>query len=503
MAGWKGSAFWILRLAIFIGFGLVAVFYGSKGVAAENRVDSAVFLLMALLAACFSFAQIWPRRLALLMTGALSIMVAVWAFEAWAPVPPEERMADELVTAATRLEDTTGQTVRIQYLPGNFGAGSLRLASGENVMPLGTVTGATVVMCREGPRPFATYKPDKYGFNNPDTAWINPEIAFLGDSFVYGQCINQQDHFVEKIRAKHPGTINLGQGGNGPPMMLAGLREYLLPVRPRIVFWMYDENNDLYQSAAWLPSDIVREMENPILARYVNDPSFIQHLPEHQAQINDAINAIDDDWLQNSRYRASLRSRLQTLERTRNRLRTSWEQMFAHPAAAATPATVAPPVTATKEQQELFKKILAEAIAEVRSYGGRFVFVNIPAQETICYGRDIAIRHDVIDSARALGADIIDLESDFRLTAADRGTAVVTADGGCGGHFSEIGYDVIYKRLDQYLQFRSQPNGLVDGWQHDEGDDQWVFTGRPYTGGIPPVCGKHSVPSVGLCNARQ
>ena len=38
---------------------------------------------------------------------------------------------------------------------------------------------------------------------------------------------------------------------------------------------------------------------------------------------------------------------------------------------------------------------------------------------------------------------VIDLENDFRWTAADRRTAAVTADGGCGGHFSEIGYDVI------------------------------------------------------------
>jgi len=497
----KGWSIWIFRLAAVGVFGLLAVFYASSGVAAENRVDSAVFLLMALLAAVVCLAQIWPGRLALVTAAALSIMIAIWAFEALAPMPPEERVSDELVSEVVRLETATGHPARIQYLPLIFGAGALRLANGDKVMPLGTATGATVVMCREGPRPFATYEPDQYGFNNPDTAWTNPEIAFLGDSFVYGQCINQQDHFVTKIRAEHPGTVNLGQGGNGPPIMLAGLREYLLPIHPRIVFWVYDENNDLYQSAPLLPSDLVREMKNPILARYVTDPSFVQHLPERQAQINDAINALDDRAIRRIRDRANLRSRLQALERTRYRLRQSWGQLLARPAAMG--STAAPAVSASREQLELFKHIVAEAAAEVRGHGGRFVFVNIPAQETICFGRDVPLRHEVIDSARALGVDVIDLENDFRWAAADRGTAVVTADGGCGGHFSEIGYDVIYNRLNQYLQSRIQPNGLVDGWQHNEEGDQWIYTGRPYTGGIPPLCGKDSLPSIGLCRAQK
>lgn len=491
----KERAFWILRLAVFIAFGLLAVFYASKGIAAENRVDGAVFLLMAVLAAGVALAQRRPKRLAVMTLTALAIMMAIWAFEALAPMPPEERVGDEVVAEIARLEKATGRPARVQYLPVIFGSGALRLANGDKVMPLGASTGATVVMCREGPRPFATYEPDKYGFNNPDTAWTDPENAFLGDSFVNGQCINQQDHFVTKIRAEHPGTINLGQGGNGPPMMLAGLREYLLPIRPRIVFWVYDENNDLYSMAPWLPSDLVREMANPILARYVNDPSFVQHLPERQAQINDAINALDDRAIQYNRDRASLRFRLLVLERTRSRLRKSWQQWLARPATAA--------VSASSDQLELFKHILTEAVTEVRSYGGRFVFVNIPAQETICRGSDIAMRHEVIDSARTLGVDVIDLENDLRWAALDRGTAVVTADGSCGGHFSEVGYDVIYNRLNQYLQRRTQSLRLGDGWQHNEEDDQWIYAGRPYTGGTPPVCGKDSELSVGLCSARS
>jgi len=180
----KEWAFWILRFAVFIAFGLLAVFCASEGVAAENRVDSAVFLLMAGLAACVCVAQQWPKRLAVMTIAAVSIMIAIWAFEALTPMPPEERMADEAATEVTRLQEATAHRVRIQYLPLYFGAGALRLANGDKVMPLGNATGATIVMCREGPRPFATYEPDKYGLNNPETAWSNPEIAFLGDSFV-------------------------------------------------------------------------------------------------------------------------------------------------------------------------------------------------------------------------------------------------------------------------------------------------------------------------------
>jgi hypothetical protein len=92
------------------------------------------------------------------------------------------------------------------------------------------------------------------------------------------------------------------------------------------------------------------------------------------------------------------------------------------------------------------------------------------------------MRHEIIEDARALGVDVIDLKDDFRWAVADLGTAV--GDGGkpCGGHYSEAG-DVIYKRLAQYLQLRDESPGLADNWQQA---GQGVYSGRPTRAGGRP-----------------
>ena len=70
----------------------------------------------------------------------------------------------------------------------------------------------------------------------------------IGDSFTHGACVNEPDTIGGNLRKniKSGGVLNLGQGGNGPLIEYATLREYLPLTKTERVLWIYYEGNDLW-----------------------------------------------------------------------------------------------------------------------------------------------------------------------------------------------------------------------------------------------------------------
>ena len=101
---------------------------------------------------------------------------------------------------------------------------------------------------------------------------------------------------------------------------------------------------------------------------------------------------------------------------------------------------------------ELFKKIFAKTLQTSSDAGAKFVFVNIPAQATICQGMDHPLKKPLLDFVAQSGVDVIDLEQDYRDAIRAFGRENIFAVPPCGGHFSERGYKIIGDRLLQYLQ---------------------------------------------------
>ena len=56
---------------------------------------------------------------------------------------------------------------------------------------------------------FATYKSDRYGFNNPNNEWNKGDIEYLliGDSFVQGYCVDQKDTISGNLRSLVKGRV--------------------------------------------------------------------------------------------------------------------------------------------------------------------------------------------------------------------------------------------------------------------------------------------------------
>jgi Pgp3 C-terminal domain len=117
--------------------------------------------------------------------------------------------------------------------------------------------------------------------------------------------------------------------------------------------------------------------------------------------------------------------------------------------------SAAPPPAPTSDL-ELFEAIFLKTLRVVESTGAKFVFVNIPAQGTLCDGVEHQWKSPLLDFVARTGVDIINLETDYRNLITKIGREAVFAVPPCGGHFSEIGYKVIGDRLVQYLDLKEK-----------------------------------------------
>ena len=151
------------------------------------------------------------------------------------------RVVDDLRAEEQNAYPSTGPSIKEP----------LRLG-GELIRPLGGVALSELVQCNESEF-WATYPSDELGFNNPRGLWTSQgsiDVIAVGDSFTEGNCVRLGEDLVSVIRESYPLTINLGRAGNGPLEELAGIKEYGPVLKPKIVLWVYFEQNDI-RSDLW------------------------------------------------------------------------------------------------------------------------------------------------------------------------------------------------------------------------------------------------------------
>jgi hypothetical protein len=149
----------------------------------------------------------------------------------------------------------------------------------KGLYPLSHASNAVVVACNESGRYFS-YRTDEWGFNNPpgllDAGDI--DVALVGESYVLGFCLPASQSLAGRIREKFPRTANFGLAGNRTRGQLASFREFVEPIRPRVVLWAIN------------PTFVVESdsSPDPVLEQYL-DPGFSQHLRAQQPYIDGLI----------------------------------------------------------------------------------------------------------------------------------------------------------------------------------------------------------------------
>jgi hypothetical protein len=77
---------------------------------------------------------------------------------------------------------------------------------------------------------------DHWGFRNPET-WSTVDVALIGDSFTYGHGVEEHQTMAHFLRAELGVRVaNLGITGASPVDYVALLRNFALPLAPKLIF---------------------------------------------------------------------------------------------------------------------------------------------------------------------------------------------------------------------------------------------------------------------------
>jgi hypothetical protein len=308
--------------------------------------------------------------------------------------------------------------------------------AGDEWVVLSSIANARTVLCNEGSG-WIEFESDAHGFRNPPARWGAPvDVALLGDSFTYGNCVADAATIAGRLGNTHT-TLNLGMVGTGPLYQLAILREYATQIRPAVVIWIHFEN-DL---GAW---DLQREKRSPLLMRYL-EPAFSQGLakrpPQLDSLLREEMRALEarsgvapppSAWVIDALLMSGLRERIHILNGE------------LHPR----------PRHADPEALALFARVAARARDLVASWGGALVLAYLPRERF--FNRSISQDHrpaEVLEVGRALGLATLDLGAVIDAQPNPRAMFA----GGLGSrpqHLNERGYAVVAEALRELLTSR-------------------------------------------------
>lgn len=280
---------------------------------------------------------------------------------------------------------------------------SVRQQLPEGLFPLSDGSNAEIVECNESGK-YLQFHTDEFGFSNPPGLMLSGhvDVAAVGESFTVGHCVPRGQGFIAKLRETYPRLANLGMEGSSALAMLATFREYVEPLKPRLVLWIMHP---------W-SADTHSEITDPVLRRYL-EPGFSQHLMERRDEVDRAIRSIalpvqyESDTAQRVAVETAKHTRFAgvlTLSELRRRLHL--------------PELVAksPPPTDLRP----FDRSVELARRTTESWGGRFVVVIMPLyEEVVTHNLEGPLHHDQLTGRlRAQGIEVIDTVPMFA-TAAD------------------------------------------------------------------------------------
>lgn len=243
----------------------------------------------------------------------------------------------------------------------------------QKTIPLSGLANTLTILCNESGTTIG-YRSDSLGFRNPPDVWepIHSGVALIGDSFAHGFCRPENETIAAQVRASRYNVINAGLTGAGPLAELGVLREFVSRAKPKDVYWLFYEGNDLI--------DITSERYT-LLFNYLH-PEFSQHLFDRRLAIDSAMRRFADSLLAAYRPPTNRDERVSFL--LLRKLRT------------ATGLYRRPDVVQSDEREEtaLFETIINEASLEVKAWGGQLHLVYLPERRRFNKSTPPAIGED-------------------------------------------------------------------------------------------------------------
>jgi len=317
-------------------------------------------------------------------------------------IPFDTRMWDQVVrdfrSSGTHAHPFIHPTHFLKH-PG----GGLSLDNGRSYLPLGGIANAFTVYQNETGS-YLTYESDEHGFHNPRGLYRAGKLdaAFIGDSFSHGCCVASEKNVAGIFRERSETVLNLGVGDNGPLREYATFREYLAPLKPKHVYWLF------------FGPDIIRlgsELSNPILQQY-RQPGFRQGLRTVQTQIDTALKTFSNERLEDASHRPSVYRAAWKNIWSPNSIRRMLvvtnvrDHLKLQPSVGWADAS-----EVRQEYLDVLKELLQKTMAELGTWKGELTFVYLPEQSRFGQnGYRNAYRLPILEIAHKSGAHVVDFE---------------------------------------------------------------------------------------------
>ena len=282
---------------------------------------------------------------------------------------------------------------------------------------------------------------DKYGFKNSNEIYKqNIDIMILGDSFTEGVPFNNNDDIAGKIMFKTNYNVgNFGVNGTGPFMSLAITKEYASRLKPKNVFYLFYEGNDL--------RDMMFE-EKTFLKKYLND-DFSQDLFDSNEKVGDFLKDYENIFyeilpfkMENGRIanKKIIMKKISFKEKIKDFLELNTLKEF----------FLTSSVFYKKKHNvdyNYFKKIIFQMNEEVKRWDGNFYFVYLPSWTRYNNKYSIANYFQKSKIKKIVkNNDIlfIDIDEHFKNNNVDNIDIFIF---GIYGHYTKKGYELIADKI--------------------------------------------------------
>lgn len=313
------------------------------------------------------------------------------------------------------------------------------------VRPLAGISGVETLLCNESGQ-WVTYAADEHGLNNPSGIHDRGDVAVavVGDSFVHGWCVPRPQTIGGLLDARWGPVVNLGLEAGGPLSQLGLLREYGASLEPPVVLWHFFAEND--------PGDLEREARDAVLRSYL-DPGFRQGLKGRQALLDHGLKGYILEVRREDDERARARARrARELRLGRDHPALAWMKLQRLRGRVGSLFSERRDERRYPWDEALLTRVLSRAKSDVEAWGGRLVFVYLPAWRRIV-PRQGATPHkeEILAAVEALGIPVVDPTPAFLAHPEPERLFPFGLD----GHYSVEGFELLSREVDAYLEASS------------------------------------------------
>tara|TARA_B100000795_G_scaffold233748_1_gene192647 strand:+ start:405 stop:1685 length:1281 start_codon:yes stop_codon:yes gene_type:complete len=288
---------------------------------------------------------------------------------------------------------------------------------------------------------------DKFGFKNDNSFYENIiDAMILGDSFAEGIPFSNSDSVSGNMNKKtRYNVLNYGVSGSGPLLSLGIVKEYSKKLKPKNVFYLFYEGNDLNDLMIEKKTFLLKYLGKFSQNLFKSTDEVTLFLEEYEGIFNEILPIkIKQEKNNISEIKASSvkENAKSGKEKIKNFLELNTLKEIILPSSV---------FTKSKIDYSLFLDTINEMNTEVKNWGGNFYFVYLPSwtrYNNKYSAANFFYKNKIENMMEEIDIPFVDIDRVFKKNKSDN---VNSYNLGLYGHYTKEGYSLIADRLIKIL----------------------------------------------------